>query len=114
MHSNEQLRSQYVATKLETFGLAKEILQLISNYLSYHKQSTKTGSAHSVWANIICGIPQGSILGPILFNIFIDDIFLVVEKSVICNFADDNTLYSHGSKPPFILINLEYDMRNLL
>ena len=103
-----------IATKIETFALTKQILQLISNYLSYHKQRTKIGSAHSVWANIICGIPQGSILGPILFNIFINDIFLVVKKSVICNFADDNTLYFHGSNLPLILSNLEYYMRNLL
>ena len=51
---------------------------------------------------------------PLLFNILINDIFLVVEKSVICNFADDNTLYSHDSDLLLILNNLEHDMRNLL
>ena len=60
----------------------------------------KTGSACSNWANIIRGIPRDSILGPLLFNIFIKKIFLVVEKAGICNFADDNTLVSHGSTLP--------------
>ena len=78
--------------KLEAYGISKE-----SDYLSYCKQRAKIGSAYSDWANIICRIPQGSILGPLLFNIFINDIFLVVEKSDICNFADDNTLYSDGN-----------------
>ena len=103
-----------MVAKLEAYDLAKESLQLISDYLSYRKQRTKIGSAYSDWANVIRGIPQGSILGPLLFNIFINDIFLVVEKSDICNFADDNTLYSHGSNLPLILNNLEHDMRNLL
>ena len=98
----------------KVFGISKESLQLISDYLSYDKQRTKTGPAYNDWANVIRGIPQGSILGPLLFNIFINDIFLVVEKSDICNFADDNTLYSHGSNLPLILNNLEHDMRNLL
>ena len=47
-------------------------------------------------------------------NIFINDIFLVFEKSDVSNFADDSTLYSHGSNLPLILSNLEPGMRNLL
>ena len=98
-----------MVAKLEAYGISKESLQLISDYLSYRKQRTKIGSAYSDWANVIRGIPQGSILGPLLFNIFINDIFLVVEKSDICNFADDNTSHFHGSNLPLILNNLEHD-----
>ena len=107
------LRHDLMVAKLEACGISKESLQLISDYLSYRKQRTKIDSAYSDWANVIRGIRQGSILGPLLFNIFINDIFLVVEKSDICNFPDDNTLYSHGSNLPIILNNLEHDMRNL-
>ena len=93
-----------MVAKLEAYGISKESLQLISDYLSYRKQRTKIGSAYSDWANDIRRIPQGSILGPLL----------VVEKSEICNFADDNNLYSHDSNLPLILNNLEHDMRNLI
>ena len=108
------LSHDLMVVKLKAYVISKESLQLISDYLSYRKQRTKIGSAYSDWASVIHGIPQGAILGPFLFNVFINDISLVVEKSNICNFADDNTLYSHGSNRPLILNNPEHDMRNLL
>ena len=90
--------------KLEVYSLAKESLPLISDqWLS--KLETKIGSVFSEWAYVIRWIPQGSILVPLLFNILINNIFLVAEKSDICNFADDNTLYSRGSNLPLIPSN---------
>ena len=103
-----------MVSKLEAYGLAKASLQLINDYQGYRKQRTKIGFTDSDWANFIRRIPQGFILGPLLFSIFINYIFLVVEKSEICNFSGDNTLYSHGSNLPLILSNLEHDMSNLL
>ena len=100
------LPHELMAAKLEAYCHAKESLQLISDYLSYRKQRTKIGSAYKDWANAISRIPQSSILGALLFSIFINGIFLVVEKLDICNFADDNTLYSHGTNLPLILSNL--------
>ena len=66
----------------------------ILDYLTFRKQRTKVGSAYSKWSKIRWRIPQGSILGVYLFNIFINDIFMIIEQSAICNSADDNTLYS--------------------
>ena len=76
--------------KLEAYGLDKTILHLLRDYFSNWKQMTKIGSSFSDWWNIICGIPQRSILGPLLFDIFINDMLFFVSKSDICNFADDN------------------------
>ena len=66
--------------KLETYGISTECLQLISDYLSYRKQRTKIGSAYSDWANVIRGILQGSILGPLLFNISLMTFFLSLKS----------------------------------
>ena len=52
------------------------------------------GSTYNNWSEIFRGIPYGSILGSLLFNIFTSDIFFFIEKSEMCNFTDDNTLYS--------------------
>ena len=83
-----------ITAKLETYGLDTSSLRFLFDYLSCRKQRTKMGSAYSNWSKVLRGIPQGSILGPLLFNILINDIFFFTEKSEICNFTDDNTLYS--------------------
>ena len=83
------------------------------DYLNSRKQRTKVGSSYSKWSEIKHGIPQGSILEPLLFNIFINDLFFFIEKSDICNFADDNTLYSCGENLKTVLENLEHDASKL-
>ena len=67
-----------------------------------------------MWNEIKRGAPQGSILGPLLFNVFINDIFLFIEKTEICNFADDNAIYDCGEDLSNILENLKHDLKILL
>ena len=90
----DYLRHNLFIAKSEGYGLANGSLNFLLDQLTFRKQRTKVSSAYSKWSKIRRGIPQGSILGLILFNIFINDIFMIIEQSAICNFADDNTLYS--------------------
>ena len=85
-----------IIAKFEAYGLSKSSLSLLLDYLTSHKQRVKIGSSYSVWKEIKRGVPQGSILGSLLFNVFINTIFMFIEKSEICHFADDNTIYDCG------------------
>ena len=100
--------------KFEAYGLSKSSLSLLLNYLTLRKQRVKIGLSYSLRNEIKRGILQGSILGPLFFNIFINDIFVFIEKSKICNFADENTIYDCGEDLSNILENLKHDLKILL
>ena len=96
--------------KLKAYGFGLQGLRLIANYLSDRKQRVKVGSTHSDWLQTKTGVPRGSVLGPLLFNIFLNDFIYIVEHLEVCNFPDDNTIFSCDDTFESVASNLEQDM----
>ena len=94
--------------KLNAYGFEKRSLEFIHSYLTKRKQRTKVDSAFSSWEMILSGVPQGSILGPLLFNIYICDMFFETPENIdFAGYADDNTPYTYSSKIEHVLTNLQ-------
>ena len=74
------------------------------------KQCVKVNGSFSSWQESINGVPQGSVLGPLLFNIIINDLFFLVEDTQICNYADDMTIYVCYHEPENIVFKLGSDV----
>ena len=80
--------------KLAAYGLDISSLRLLYSYINNRYQRVKFGSHRSIARKIKIGVPQGLVLCPLIFNIFITDVCLINLDSEICNFADNNILYS--------------------
>ena len=98
--------------KLRAYKVSEDAACLLASYLSNRKQRVKLGTTRSTWKQTVKGVPQGSGLGPLLFNIFINDIFMVIKHCQLLNYADDNTLYVCHADSNYVLYALQTDMKS--
>ena len=95
--------------KLNAYGFSRSALLFIHSYLTNRKQRVKVNGSFSTWTETLLGVPQGSALGPLLFNIYLNDLFIFLEETKVCNYADDTTIYACGPKIETVIAHLEYD-----
>ena len=90
--SFDSLPHELIIAKLKAYGMKEEGCAFVWAYLSKRKQRVKLSGRASDWMELLKGVPQGSILGPIFFNIFMNDIYATITRSSLYNYADDNTI----------------------
>ena len=99
-----------LTNKLNTFNLDEKFINWIKNYLTGRKQAVKALGVKSEFLPITCGVPQGSILGPLLFIMYINDLEKYLDESNISLYADDTALYVNGESQIDIMLSLRIEL----
>ena len=93
----DNINYDLLLAKLRAYGFSTSTLNLLHSYQKYRKQNVVINNKTSSSDIVIAGASQGSIDGPLLFNLFINDLSLFVYTAVLSNYADDNNLYAIGN-----------------
>ena len=86
-----------VLHKLKMYGIDGNLHQWLTDYLSNRKQRVVLNNSFSSWSNVPAGVPQGSILGPLLFSLYINDLPKFISHSKVVLYANECTFISRNS-----------------
>ena len=106
----DSLPHQLIVAKMRAYGASYEACGLICSYLSNRRQCVRVNGTKSNWNVLSKGVPQGSIMGPALFNLFLNDIVTIFKRGRLYNYADDNSICVSASTREDVISNLEEEI----
>ena len=109
----DNLPHDLVVKKLEEYGGDLKVINLITNYLSDRHQRVKLSGNYSSLKAITKGVPQGSILGPLLFNIFMNDLAYVIDQSTLFSYADDTQIFKSAENIDDVEHSINIDLKSV-
>lgn len=110
----DTINHKLLIAKLRAYGFDIPSCELLLDYFSDRWQRTKINSSFSTWSLILCGMAQGSVLGPKFFNIHLNDMFYLFIDTWVCNLADDTTPYACDVDLSRLVQNLESDVASVM
>ena len=105
----DTINHDLLVAKLHTYGFSNDSLKLLSSYLKNRWYRTKINHKFSSWKELSQGVSQGSVLGLLLFNIYLNHLSFLPGFTDLCNFADNATFYACDTDLNSLIKRLEHD-----
>ena len=106
----DSINHEILVDKMSAYGIKSGELKWFRHYLSHRKQRVKIKDVYSSWTSVHRGVPQGSILGPVLFLLYVNDLPNAVHQLTVKQFVDDTTVYASSPTPDELQVTLSSDL----
>ena len=103
------IQHDLLIAKMSAYGFSMDTLVFTYSYLKRKKQNVKLNDIESLLKLLVSGVPQASILGLILINLFMNDLFLFIKKTNLANFVDDKTIFAASKDMASLLEELKFE-----